>query len=177
VPARVVNEPYFKDLLKFLDWAVYSEEGRTLTTWGVEGLTYQNTPNGKAYLPNIKTPKNAEGTIEIGKEYGFDLLFNLAENEEFEDYKKPAEIVAFLENSLKANDAAEMSPPLKLDPQSIEAIRLINEKITPYVADASTKFITGELDIDKDWDAYLLELEKRGYKTVEEIWNDAWKKP
>lgn len=176
VPARVVNEPYFKDLLKFLDWAIYSEEGRTLTTWGIEGLTYENTSNGKVYLPAIKTAKNAEGTIEIGKEYGFDLLFNLTENEEFEDYKKPAEIVTFLENSLKAKDAAEMSPPLTLDAQSIEVVRLIDEKITPYAADSGIKFITGELDIDKDWDAYLIELEKRGYKTVEEIWNDAWKK-
>lgn len=176
VPARVVNEPYFKDLLKFLDWAVYSEEGRTLTTWGIEGLTYENTPNGKIYLPNIKTPKNAEGTLEISKEYGFDSLFNLTENEEFEDYKKPAEIVTFLENSLKAKDAAEISPQLKLDTPSIEAIRLINEKINPYVADSGTKFITGELDINKDWDAYLLELNKRGYKTLEGIWNDSWKK-
>lgn len=176
VPARVVNKPYFKDLLKFLDWAVYSEEGRTLTTWGIDGFTYENTPNGKAYLPNIKTPKNAGGTLDVSKEYGFDLLFNLTENVEFEDYKKPAEIVAFLENSLKAKDAPEMGPQLKLDTQSIEAIRIISEKITPYVSDASTKFITGELDIDKDWNAYLLELEKRGYKTLEEIWNAAWKK-
>ena len=176
VPARVINEPDFNDLLKFLDWAVYSEEGRTLTTWGIEGLTYQTTPTGKAYLPNIKTPKNAGGTLQIGQVYGFDLLFNLNENVEFEDYKKPAAIVAFLENSLKANDAAEMSPALKLDSQAIEGIRIISEKLNPYVADSNVKFITGELKIDKDWAAYLVELEKRGYKTMEEIWNDAWKK-
>jgi putative aldouronate transport system substrate-binding protein len=176
VPARVINEPYFKDLLKFIDWAVYSEEGRTLTTWGIEGFTYENTTNGKAYLPNIKTPKNPNGTLDISKEYGFDLLFNLTENVEFEDYKKPPEIVTFLDNSLIAKDAAEMSPQLKLDPQAIEAIRIVNEKITPYVADSSTKFITGELSIDRDWDAYLSGLDERGYKTLEKIWNDAWKK-
>lgn len=176
VPSRVITEPYFKDLLKFLDWAVYSQEGRTLTTWGIEGFTYENTPNGKVFLPNVKTPKNAGGTLDISKEYGFDQLFNLTENEEFEDYKKPAEIVTFLEKSLNAKDTAKISPQLALDAQSIEAIRIINEKITPYVADSSTKFITGELDIEKDWNAYLLELEKRGYKTLEVIWNDAWLK-
>jgi putative aldouronate transport system substrate-binding protein len=175
VPARVINEPYFEQLLKFLDWAVYSDEGRTLTTWGIEGLTYENTPEGKAYLPTIKTPKNADGTIDISLEYGFDLIFNLAENEEFEDYKKPAEIVTFLEKSLNANEAAEMAPQLKLDAQSSEAIRIINEKLNPYVAETSSKFITGEMDIDKDWDAYLVELENRGYKTLESIWNDSWK--
>jgi hypothetical protein len=44
------------------------------------------------------------------------------------------------------------------------------------MADSSTKFITGELDIESDWNAYLLELEKRGYKTLEVIWNDTWLK-
>jgi putative aldouronate transport system substrate-binding protein len=176
VPARVTNEPYFKDLLKFLDWAVYSEEGMTLTTWGVEGVTFENTSSGKAFLPQIKTPKNPDGTIITSAAYGFDMLFNLNENQEYEDYKKPAEIVKFLENSLSANETLELNPKLVLDSSSVEAIRLINEKIDPYVTETSVKFITGELNLESDWNAYLLELENRGYKTLEELWNDAWVK-
>lgn len=174
VPSSVVNEPYFEDLLEFLDWAVYSEEGRTLTTWGIEGLTYEITQNGKTFLPTIKTSKNPEGTIEISKEFGFDTLFNLNENEEFEDYKKPDEITTFLNRSLKAGEVAAMPPALNLDTHSIETIYLINEKLEPYVADSSTKFITGELSIKSTWDEYLTELENRGYKVLEVIWNDAW---
>ena len=165
VSARVVNEPYFEDLLKFLDWAVYSEEGRTLTTWGIEGLTYENTPNGKNFLPDI-----------VPDEYGLSLLFNLVENEEYTDLNKPAEIAAFLERSLNAKETLEISPQLQLDAQSIEAIRIINEKLEPYAAEMSTKFITGEMDINMDWDAYILELDSRGYRTLEIIWNDAWQK-
>jgi putative aldouronate transport system substrate-binding protein len=172
----VTNEPYFKDLLKFLDWAVYSEEGMTLTTWGVEGVTFENTSSGKAFLPQIKTPKNPDGTIITSAAYGFDMLFNLNENQEYEDYKKPAEIVKFLENSLSANETLELNPKLVLDSSSVEAIRLINEKIDPYVTETSVKFITGELNLESDWNAYLLELENRGYKTLEELWNDAWVK-
>ncbi len=176
VPARVINEPYFEDLLKFLDWAVYSEEGMTLTTWGVEGTTFENTPNGKAYFPNIKTPKNPEGSLDITAEYGLDTLFNLTENEEFEDYKKPPEIVTFLARSLGAGETAEMAPQLELDSNAIEAIRILDEKIIPYATETSQSFITGELSIDEDWDDYLLALEQKGYKTLEEIWNAAWEK-
>ena len=176
VPSRVINEPYFENLLKFLDWAVYSEEGMTLATWGVEGITFENTANGKAFLPNIQTPKNPNGTLDITKEYGFDSLLNLNENEEFEDYKKPSEIVDFLENSLNAGDTAELAPELELNANDIEAIRILDEKITLYVAEASQDFIIGELSIDEDWDDYRLELEQKGYKTLEEIWNAAWKK-
>jgi putative aldouronate transport system substrate-binding protein len=175
VPSRVVNEPYFEELLAFLDWAVYSEEGMTLTTWGVEGVTFENTPDGKAFLPEINTPKNPDGEIDMIAAYGLVTLFDLNENEAFEDYKKPPEIVEFLQRSLNAAETAELDPPLTLDADSIEAIRVVNAVIDPYVAEASRDFITGELDIDDDWDDYVAGLEKRGYKTVEEIWNSAWK--
>ncbi len=174
VPARVINESYFEELLKFLDWAVYSEEGLTLTTWGVEGVTFENTPEGKTYLLTIKTSNNPAGTLDITEEYGCDTLFNLNENVEFEDYKKPPEIVAFLARSLAAGETAEMAPQLALEANAIEALRIIDTEITPYVAAASQDFITGRLSIDEDWAGYLAALEKRGYKTMEEIWNIAW---
>jgi hypothetical protein len=146
----------------------------TLTTWGIDGLTFEETVNGKVFLQSIITPKNANGTIAIDKEYGFGLLFNLTENVEFEDYKKPPEIVTFLDNSLYAQDTVEMSPQLQLDSQSLEAIRIISEKLTPYVLKTSTDFITGVFDIEKEWDSYLLELENMGYLTLEEVWNYSW---
>ena len=174
VPSHVVDEPYFNDLLQFLDWAVYSEEGMTLTTWGVAGVTYQETPEGKAFLPEIKTPKNPQGTLDITADYGLATFFDLCENEAYEDYKKPPEIVEFLERSLNAEEAAEMPPTLQLDSNAIEAIRVVNEGLNPYVTESSQAFITGVLDIDEDWEEYLLILEKRGYKTLEEIWNVIW---
>jgi putative aldouronate transport system substrate-binding protein len=176
VPARVINEPHFKELLQFIDWAVYSEEGMTLTSWGVEGFTFEKTASGKIFLPNILTPKNPAGSIDASKQYGLNQLFNLNENAEFEDYKRPAEIVALLSQSQNAGDVADMPQVLQLDVQALDAIRIINENVSTYVADSSTKFITGELSVDKDWDGYIAELEKRGYKTLEQIWNDAWKK-
>lgn len=174
VPARVITEPYFEDLLTFLDWAVYSEEGMTLTTWGVEGITFENTANGKVFLPSIRMPNNPDGTIDIETAYGLNTLFNLNENVAFEDYKKPSEIVAFLDTSLSARDAAEMSPQLSLNPNDVETISIIEEIILPYVAESGRAFITGELSIDDDWDDYILELERKGYETIENIWNSAW---
>jgi len=164
VPSRVINEPYFEDLLKFLDWAVYSKEGMTLTTWGIEGVTFENTSDGKVFLPNITSPK----------EYGLESFFDLNENEEFEDNKKPPEIAAFLEKSLNAGDAAEMDPQLILSSDAINAAQLINERLDPYINETFKSFVTGELSIDQDWDEYLLEIEKRGFKTLEEIWGSAW---
>ncbi len=174
VPSNVTGKPYFEDLLTFLDWAIYSDEGMTLTAWGVEGVTFKNTSKGRVFLPSIKTPKNPDGTVDI-REYGLNLLFNLNEDIEYEDYKKPIEILEFLESSRKAGDTAEMNPKLKLNEDDNAIIGTINNIIWAYVEESSYKFITGELNIDKDWEEYLSELDKMGYGIMEDIWNTAWK--
>ena len=67
-----------------------------------------------------------------------------------------------------------MDPELKMDSQSLESVRIIEETISPYVAESLQAFITGDLQIETDWDSYLAELENRGIRTIEEIWNSVW---
>ena len=162
ITADAINKPYFENMMQFLDWAIYSDEGMDLTYWGVEGLTYENTSDGKELLP-----------VDLGK-YGFISFFDLCENESFENYKKPDEIVAFLERSVNANETLNPSPELILNNYSIEMTEIIDSNLTPYVNKTGPKFITGELSIDDDWDSYLAELEDLGYKTLEAIWNASW---
>ena len=53
---------------------------------------------------------------------------------------------------------------------------IINEKLDPYVNESSAAFLTGEMDISSDWDAYVAALEQRGYQTLEGIWQTAWER-
>ena len=175
ISAAAAEKPYFDDLLAFVDWAVYSEEGQTLTAWGVEGLTYQVKDGKKVFVPEIYTPKNPEGTIDMTAEYGLNNIFDLPENEEYEDYKKPEEIVAFLDRSLADNETAPLDPPLVLNENEIESAQVIEENLWTYMTETTQAFITGEIDIETGWETYLLELEDRGVLTLEEIWNSAWK--
>ncbi len=173
ISVNATTKPYFEDMIKFLDWAIYSEEGIELSYWGIEGLTYETTADGKQFLPDIITPKNLNGTTRMS-EYGFDLIFNLNEDEEFEDYKKPDDIVIFLKNSEKANETLQNSPKLLLSDNAFEMARIISEDLSSYVGETNKKFITGELSIDEDWDTYLAKLYELGYVILENIWNNAW---
>ena len=174
VPSRVINEPYFEDLLSFLDWAVYSEEGMTLTYWGVEGITFESSANGKRFLPHIVTPSNPDGTFDITGEYGLATLFDLNENAEFEDSKKPDSIMAFLERSELEEEVPYPDPMLHMSGIALEAVETISGPIVEFARAAGNDFITGAMDIDLDWDMYIQELERRGYRTLETIWNTAW---
>jgi hypothetical protein len=64
---------------------------------------------------------------------------------------------------------------VQLTPESIEVVAKISEKLNPYVVEAIKMFITGELSISRDWGAYIAELENRGYRSIELIYNTAWK--
>ena len=171
VSAHVKNKPYLKELLQFLDWALYSDEGQTLTYWGVEGVTFKENEEGKVFLPSIATPKNPTGTINAKAEYGLESFFDIVENIEFEDYKKPKEIVSFLNESLKNNEAKETIPPLVMGEESLEAINILSLPLDLYVSETCNKFITGELDIETYWGQYVKKLTDYGYKTLENIWN------
>jgi len=174
VPSRVANEPYLEDLLRFLDWAVYSQEGMELTTWGVEGITFRTTTEGNEYLWSAPSTQTSEGPMNPTRDYGLATLFDLNENEAFTDANKPSDIVAFLNRSLQAGETEPSAPALELSTASLAAIDQIILRITDYAADAQRKFITGELDVEADWDTYLLELQQLGYLTLESIWNSAW---
>jgi putative aldouronate transport system substrate-binding protein len=169
--AKVKDKPYFKELLSFLDWALYSEEGRTLTTWGVEGITFETTEAGRQFIFEDPTLDTAKNILLLKKTYGLDLVFNLPENESFEDYKKPKEITKFLSESLDRKDTADPQPSLILTDEYLKPISLLNAKLDDYVQESSIKFITGEVDIDLYWTQYLSQLSKLGYKTLENIWN------
>ena len=174
VPAQVASEPYLEDLLRFLDWAVYSEEGRILTAWGVEGMTYQLTDSGRELLPHIISPRTPNGDTDLTGKYGFATLFDLNENAEFEDYKRPTDIACFLEQSREAGETLAPTPSLRLNQAAQTAIAALKPNLDGFAATASERFVIGELSLEEDWGGYLQELENRGYRTLEAIWNTAW---
>ncbi|MBQ7840442.1 MAG: extracellular solute-binding protein, partial [Lachnospiraceae bacterium] len=50
----------------------------------------------------------------------------------------------------------------------------IKTNLNNYVKEATSAFLTGSMDIDADWDAYLKELENIGYKTMLETYQTAY---
>lgn len=105
LPAAVAQKTYLSRLLSFLDWAVYSPEGRELTTWGVEGVSFQYVDGRHEYLPI------EGGQSRYQAAYGLEQLFNLCENEEAVDAKKPQEIVEFLVASIEREETLESPTP------------------------------------------------------------------
>jgi hypothetical protein len=86
----------------------------------------------------------------------------------------PDDIVLFLEQSREADETLSPVPCLELSQTSQVAIDTIKKSLDEFSAAESERFVTGELNLDEAWSGYVQDLEDRGYKTLEAIWNSAW---
>jgi putative aldouronate transport system substrate-binding protein len=175
LPARVLREPYFRRLLEFLDWIYYSDEGRVLAVWGVEGITFSTSKGTKSYLPSIRSTANPRAALEPNKDFGLAIVWDLCELPDFEDSKKPPEISKFLNEVLIKNLTEKIAPALSLSLENTNALHVFSSDIQAYSNDMLKAFVTGKADIDKDWNVYIATLEKKGVREMENIWNNAWK--
>ena len=58
--------------------------------------------------------------------------------------------------------------------EQIDEIADINTTINTYVLEAATRFVLGDLDIEKDWDAYLNELNAMGLERYLDVTQEAY---
>lgn len=65
----------------------------------------------------------------------------------------------------------ESVPPMFMDEDDTERVSILISQLDDYVKGMEVKFITGELDIDAEYDNFIATLEKYGVKEFEEIQN------
>ncbi|MBO9606092.1 MAG: ABC transporter substrate-binding protein [Paenibacillaceae bacterium] len=58
----------------------------------------------------------------------------------------------------------EVLPPVFMTAEEAEEFNGIDASMKPYLVQAASKFVVGDLDLDKDWNSYLQQLDKIGLK-------------
>ncbi|MBQ8087518.1 MAG: extracellular solute-binding protein [Clostridia bacterium] len=145
------NTEHIDEVLKLIDWAM-STDGHRTVMWGVEGQFWTQDENG-----NIDWNYSVGGKDKLGNEVS-----------DMQVYRFFYDIA--VENSARALDDSFAS---KLYRKSIEIysdIEVINDlflgltsdeyvsyysDLDTYVKESGIKFITGESDLDADWDNYV----------------------
>jgi len=152
----VCNGKNVDNTLKFIDW-MYSDEGCELLVWGEEGKTY-NTVDGKRKFITDESKTVKEKMFGLST-FGINLRGD-----------PDAVTMAFTQQTLdalyKTDDymTKEYNPKIWMDYTKEEKDVMlgidetINSKMQEYVA----KFITGELDINTQWDAYVAGIQQLG---------------
>ena len=150
--------------LKYIDY-LFMEEGKTASSWGEEGVTYQVVDGKKQFLPVVKD------SLTANKEFGLWTSGNTA-------YCDPDARQALLsEETSKAYQEGlqYLAPMAQLPPITTEendAITIKSDAISKYVNEAVCKFIFGQRPLS-EWDSYVEGAKKLGVEDVLKIYNDA----
>jgi len=165
--AAVADKPYFDKLLAFIDWC-YTDEAELLLTFGVEGETYQMNESGHY---GFIDPNN----VDYSAQYG--LVNNCLDMRQHKDVilstLLPDEATLF--SQIAADGCIQLpNPTCPLSDTNVEELSLISNNVLDYVNQSLLKFITGEMSLETEWDAYVAQCESLGGTRMVEIYQSAW---
>ncbi|WP_135547851.1 extracellular solute-binding protein [Paenibacillus cymbidii] len=156
-----------KDVVKFLDY-FYSDKGRTLVSWGVEGETYK-TENGKKTFTvdakdvselRKKTGLSTDGTYIW---FDYDAHISLASPELKKAYEQAPQYDSVRQPS-PAFTAAEM-----------EVLATAGDVLNNSRDENVSKFILGDRSL-ADWDKYVEEQKKLGVDKILTTYKTAYER-
>lgn len=176
IAASAAKKDYFPQLIKWLDW-MYSEEGTTLFTWGIEGETYTVDASGNKVIdPKIKCAANPNGTWDAAKEYGTsNNCFTFVYPYEQELATMADSYKELIQQETDGNVIPSIEPAIPLTEDDVEIQSLYSTNLNDYVDQMTTKFIMGGESFDK-WDNFVSECNSKGADKLLELYNAAWDK-
>ncbi|WP_169091482.1 extracellular solute-binding protein [Paenibacillus sp. PL91] len=173
IPASAAKKPYFEQLLKFVDF-LYSDDGNTLLTWGIEGDSYVEKDGQKEFTDKIKNSDNINKAMwDIGSANGsfamiwpFKWFATVLGSKDFETFTE--------EGNAKGWFIPVTKVP-KLNSEQREEENLLKAGINDYFSKMQEQFIYGKVSIDEEWDKYVKEINAKGVDKMLKLYNDSLK--
>lgn len=173
-----LGEEGFIKMLRFVDWLWYSNEGQTLSLWGVEGETYDLDADGNIVLkPDIYYNGMNEGaTKQLNVDFGFaGGVFAYGGSAKLRMSKMTEGEKDFVNRVQSTREPRKLAPPIMGTPEESEQMNLISTPLMDYVKTMTLKFITGQESFDK-WDNYKAQVEANGSTRYTDMANDIFEK-
>ncbi|WP_020620405.1 extracellular solute-binding protein [Paenibacillus daejeonensis] len=153
------------DIIKFMDF-FYSEEGRTLVSWGKEGESYKEENGAKQFIETFTDVSDMRKKMGLSTDgtyiwFDYDAHISLA--------------------SPELKTAYEQGPQYDSEQQPIPAFTAEEQEVLSTVGDALnknrdeniSKFIIGERSL-AEWDSYVAEQNKLGVDKIVDTFTQAY---
>ena len=180
-----LGEAEFIKMMRFVDWMFYSKEAYTLTKWGVEGETWQYADvNGmkiKQLLPGYKCGGlgigGSDTDVDIRLKWGFaggNYFYGHSTAESTDNFTP--EVQDLYARYAKYKTAATVDPKAKPSEDEREQLNLWAVPLIDNINAWTLKFITGQKDIDADWDEYISSCKNLNIEKIVKLTNDIYAK-
>jgi ABC-type sugar transport system, periplasmic component len=175
--AKAKDDPNFKQMLQFIDWLWYSDDGQKFCKWGVEGTTYQMQNGKEVLMPDITFQTlNPTGTKDLRKQFGFSGgVFAYGGNKDLVSSMMSDADKTFKDNVAKQCKPIDPAPAVPMDQDQQEQSTLISKPLMDYVTQMTYKFIIGKANIDTDWNQFVGDCKTKQYEKLESLTNQVYK--
>lgn len=189
---RFVISTQCSDSVAAVEWVdyIYSMEGTLNARNGIEGESWRWAEEGEygldgkpAIWKELKTfndtdPQN-ESFIEVGpRALTSKFRLGAATNQDVDLYSSEGlEKMLFEEtlNKYRPYARPEMTlPPVKFLPEEVQDYSTIKTEYANFVRQSLVKFIVGDLDVEKDWNSYVSDLQKLNQQDLLDIYQKGY---
>lgn len=160
-------------IIKYFDFW-YTEEGRRLWNFGIEGLDYTMVDGKPVFTDHVLKNENGKNALAVLKEVGAQFNLGMFQDARYElGWASQAAKDTFI--LYNENDSVRpVVPELKyLQDEATEFTR-IDGQMRTYIEERAQSWILGSSDIDSEWDTYIKSLNDMGLKKATEIQNAAY---
>lgn len=160
-------------LIKYFDFW-YSEEGRRLWNFGIEGLDYEMKDGQPVFTDHVLKNKDGKNPLAVLKEVGAQFNLGMFQDSKYElGWATQAAKDGF--NLYKEKDVVlQVVPELKYLPEDSSQFTLIDGQLRTFIEERAQSWILGSSDVEKDWDAYIQQLNNLGLEKATKIQNEAY---
>ena len=159
-----LGEEGFVKLVRFVDWMFYSKEAYSLCKWGPEGETWHyvdiDGKKIKQLLPGFKCSglgiSGGEDDIDIRLKWGYaggNYFYGHSTAESTDNFTPDVQDLYARYGKYKT--VAKVDPKAKPSEDEREQLNLWAVPLIDNINSWTLSFITGQKDINKDWDAYV----------------------
>ena len=178
-----LGEDGFIEMLRFVDWLFYSHEAYDLTKWGVEGEHYTVDADGnKKLVDGYCCSGLGYGNDEAGSMTDIRLQWGYAGGNfwyggtvaEMSDNLIPP-VADYVNRDYTDRDTPPLAPGVAPTADQNEEINLIATPLISNVNAWTLKFVTGQEDIDAQWDAYVQSCNDLNVQGLVDIYGELYK--
>jgi putative aldouronate transport system substrate-binding protein len=159
-----LGEENFIKMMRFVDWLFYSKEAYSLIKWGPEGETWHYVDADglqiKALLPGYKCGglgiSGAESDVDIRLKWGYacgNYYYGHATEDSTDNFTPLLQDL--MKRYVTYRTSAKVDPKAKPTEDQREQITLWAVPLVDNINAWTLKFITGQKDINKDWNEYI----------------------
>ncbi|WP_127836808.1 ABC transporter substrate-binding protein [Clostridium prolinivorans] len=175
ISSKAKDNPHFEDIMRFVDWLWYSDEGQELTKWGVEGTTFKKDSNGKRTLmPDITfNGMNPNGTKDLRKDFGYGSGVFVYGGSQDLKMSMMNDLEISLQNSMANKKMLPPAPPILFNEDQREQFNMKDTPLMDYVKAQTLKFMLGSEPLS-NWDNFVSQCKAKGADSLVELANQVY---